>query len=166
MKRTFFLAAALAVSFCAHAISDTLTATQRIYVDSLLVDNPNLYILNESAFDTLNLSFVKEEYHSSPYYISADFNRDGAKDFAVLFGDKNKHNERCLVIFNGVKSSEKFVVASIKADTKTITSLTEENINNSLFIAFRKNLHLLAAETCVCSEFIWSKSFYIFKPCK
>jgi hypothetical protein len=92
-------------------------------LQKFLQANQNLEFLDESSFDAAEdgmLKFARKEINSklTPYYLAADFNRDGFRDFAVIlsshnppddqgkgFGESHRYNYKLMiVVFNGSKN--------------------------------------------------------------
>lgn len=139
------------------------TKIQNYYIDSLLKQRKDFYKLKESEFDSFNLSFVKEEYKSHPYFVSSDFNKDGLKDFALLLGNNQKEKgDRCLVVFNGVGNAG-YYLCQLQYEDEVSPFFYEQNINNSMFVAYRNFLFVAAAETDIVYEFIPTKNGYKLK---
>ncbi len=92
-------------------------------LQKFLQSNQTLDFLAESSFDAAEdgmLKFARKEINSklTPYYLAADFNRDGFRDFAVIladdappkdqgedFGASHRYNYKLMVVvFNGSKN--------------------------------------------------------------
>ena len=92
-------------------------------VQKFLQTNQNLDFLAESSFDAAEdgmLKYARKEINSklTPYYLAADFNRDGFRDFAVILSsdkppedqgegmsESHRYNYKLMiVVFNGSKN--------------------------------------------------------------
>ena len=92
-------------------------------LQKFLQANQNLDFLNESSFDARDDEMLKSARKDintklTPYYVAADFNRDGFRDFAVIlsdddppkdqgeeFGESHRYEYKLMiVVFNGSKN--------------------------------------------------------------
>ena len=92
-------------------------------LQKFLQANQNLDFIAESSFDAAEdgtLKFARQHINSklTPYYLAADFNRDGFRDFAVIlsgddppkdqgkgFSESHRYNYKLMiVVFNGSKN--------------------------------------------------------------
>ncbi len=92
-------------------------------LQKFLQANQNLDFLTESSFDAAEkgiLKFARQHINAklTPYYLAADFNRDGFRDFAVIvtdddppedqgegFSESHRYNYKLMiVVFNGSKN--------------------------------------------------------------
>jgi hypothetical protein len=116
-------------------------------LQKFLQANQNLDFLNESSFDAREDEMLKSARKDintklTPYYVAADFNRDGFRDFAVIlsdddppkdqgeeFGESHRYEYKLMiVVFNGSKNKTYKPVFKKQVESPLVCflNLTEE----------------------------------------
>ncbi len=116
-------------------------------LQKFLQANQSLNFLNESSFDAIEDEMLKSARKDintklTPYYVAADFNRDGFRDFAVIlsdddlpkdqgeeFGESHRYAYKLMiVVFNGSKNKTYKPVFKKEVESPLVCflNLTEE----------------------------------------
>jgi hypothetical protein len=138
-------------------------SAQRAALQSFIAKNPKYRFMPEASFDEKTLKAARTEWgfgiNFKPYYQTGDFNRDGARDFAVVLltgkdasdPDSGMH----VVVFNGVK-----------AGNYRVAHIEREDFSTALFINAKRNvLHVGVMETDSAGCFVPVGRGYSVKPC-